>query len=188
MGADLIHLPATALAAFVALLMFRAAMHKAVDLQRFGGVLSDYDIGPAGLAKLLREVIPGLEFVAAALLTSGVMATKGAVLAAFLLVAYAGAMAINLLRGRTGIDCGCGGPGQPIGWALAARNLVLAAALAPAASGLAAPRSLAEVVSVWAVAIAAMGVWVAADQLAANAARLRRDRQTLLSSAFGAAS
>ena len=188
MGADLIHLPATALAAFVALLMFRAAVHKAVDLQRFGGVLSDYDIGPAGLARLLREVIPGLEIGAAALLASGVMATKGAVLAAFLLVAYAGAMAINLLRGRAEIDCGCGGPGQPIGWALVARNLALAVALVPAAAGLAAPRSLGEVVAAWGVALAAMGVWIAADQLFANAARMRRDRQTLLASAFGAAS
>lgn len=188
MVGDLIHLAATAVAAIVAMLMFRAALHKAVDLQRFGGVLSDYQVVPAGIAGLLRPIIPSLEIGAAVLLASGIMTKKGAVLAAFLLVAYAGAMAINLLRGRTEIDCGCGGPGQPIGWALAARNLVLAAALAPAASGLAAPRSLAEVVSVWAVAIAAMGVWVAADQLAANAARLRRDRQTLLSSAFGAAS
>ena len=37
-------------------------------------------------------------------------------------------------------------------------------------------------------AVAAMGVWVAADQLSANATRMRRDRETLLAGAFGAAS
>lgn len=188
MGDGLIHLPAAAVAAFVALLMFRAGVHKLVDLQRFGGVMADYAIGPAPLVRLLRELIPALEIVAAAFLASGAMARDGARIAAVLLGLYAGAMTINLLRSRSEIDCGCGGPGQPISWALVVRNLVLVVALIPAAAGLAAPVSIPEALAVWAVAVAAMGVWVAADQLSANATRMRRDRETLLAGAFGAAS
>jgi hypothetical protein len=37
-------------------------------------------------------------------------------------------MAINLLRGRHDIDCGCGGASHPLSWGLVARNVVLAAA------------------------------------------------------------
>lgn len=188
MDSGLIHMPALAVAAFVALLMLRAAVHKAVDLARFEGVLDDYDLVPAPLLKALRATTPALEILAAALLASGIVAPAGAALAAALLVAYAGAMGVNLLRGRTEIDCGCGGPGQPIGWALVVRNLALAAALIPAGLGLAAPRFLSEGLAAWAVAVAAMGVWIAADQVSANAARMRRDRETLLASAFGAMS
>jgi Methylamine utilisation protein MauE len=37
-------------------------------------------------------------------------------------------MAINLLRGRNDIDCGCGGAAHPLSWGLVVRNVVLAAA------------------------------------------------------------
>ena len=43
-----------------------------------------------------------------------------------LLVLYAVAMAINLWRGKRNIDCGCGGDGQSLSWALVLRNAVLA--------------------------------------------------------------
>jgi hypothetical protein len=44
---------------------------------------------------------------------------------------YGGALAVNLLRGRRQIDCGCGlsgaaGGEQPLSWWLVARNVVLA--------------------------------------------------------------
>jgi hypothetical protein len=45
-----------------------------------------------------------------------------------LLVLFAAAMAINLARGRSNIDCGCfiGAQKQRISWALVVRNLMLA--------------------------------------------------------------
>jgi hypothetical protein len=45
-----------------------------------------------------------------------------------LLLAFAAAMAINLARGRSDIDCGCfiGVQKQRISWPLVVRNLVLA--------------------------------------------------------------
>ena len=53
---------------------------------------------------------------------------------AALLAIYAGAIAINLARGRRQIDCGCGGDAHPLSWALVVRNAVLAA-MALAVSG-----------------------------------------------------
>ena len=45
---------------------------------------------------------------------------------AALLLAYAAVMAINLVRGRRFIDCGCGGAAQPLSLGLVLRNVVLA--------------------------------------------------------------
>ncbi len=49
-----------------------------------------------------------------------------------LLLAYAGAIGVNLRRGRTELDCGCGGADErrPIAAWMVVRNLVLAAGLA----------------------------------------------------------
>jgi len=50
-------------------------------------------------------------------------------LAVALLLAYSAAIALNLLAGRSGIACGCGGPDpeQPIAWWMVWRNLLLSA-------------------------------------------------------------
>jgi hypothetical protein len=53
------------------------------------------------------------------------VALQGAIL---LLLLYAGAIGLNLLRGRVLLDCGCGGRSQPISWWLVGRNLALAGA------------------------------------------------------------
>jgi uncharacterized protein (DUF58 family) len=55
-----------------------------------------------------------------------------AVPAAALLMIFAAAMAINILRGRSHIDCGCGRSQlrQPLHWGMVVRNLLLAALVA----------------------------------------------------------
>jgi hypothetical protein len=61
-------------------------------------------------------------------------------------------MAINLVRGRVAIDCGCGRAGlrQPIGWSRVVRNVALAALLLAAAG----PSDVATV-GAWALGLAA---------------------------------
>jgi len=64
----------------------------------------------------------------------GALAMPWAVLAAIALLAvFAAAMATNLRRGRSAIDCGCGQSflAQTLSWTLVARNAVLAALLLP---------------------------------------------------------
>jgi hypothetical protein len=67
--------------------------------------------------------------VAVALLLPG-SSSAAPFAAAGLLLVYTGAILINLVRGRTDIDCGCAGPArrQPLGVGLVVRNLVLLSA------------------------------------------------------------
>ena len=103
------------------------------------------------------------------------LAASAALAAAALLVVYAGAMLVNLWRGRRDIDCGCAGPArrQPLGAGLVARNGVLvAAALAAALPGTA--RSLTWLdASTIAFASGALALlYVAVEGLLANAPRV----------------
>ncbi len=120
----------TLLAGAFALLFASAALHKVRDLALFAQILAAYRVlpGASGLAWLvpLAEV-----FVGAGLLLPGTRAAAAA-LGAGLLLLYALAMAVNLVRGRRELACGCGGPNErrPIGAWMVWRNLLLAGALA----------------------------------------------------------
>jgi Methylamine utilisation protein MauE len=112
----------------LALLFGWSAVHKLRDVEGFREALEGYDLlppfwaVPAGAALIASEV-----GVAAGLLLPRV-APIAAIGAAALLLLYAGAIAVNLRRGRRDIDCGCGGPAgrQSISGSLVARNAVLA--------------------------------------------------------------
>lgn len=113
----------------LALLFALAAGHKLADRARFLAVLENYDLVPARLVPLAGMVVVVAEAGAALLLALPPVRVFGACVAVALLAAYALAIAINLLRGRTRIDCGCLGFGRHdrIAWTLVARNLALIA-------------------------------------------------------------
>jgi len=74
-------------------------------------------------------LVPLAEVGAGGLLLPTATRTWGALLAVGLLLLITAAVGLNVLRGRTHIDCGCGwGPEVPLGGGLLLRNLVLAAA------------------------------------------------------------
>lgn len=173
LAGELLRLALGATGAFVALLMLRAALHKLADRARFEGVLTDYGLVPDAALRPFSIALPVLEVLAAAGLAVPGLAPAGAVLAAALLLAYAAAMAAALVQGRREIDCGCGGPPLPLGWSLVARNLVLAALLAPLALGAAVLRSGSEIATAWALALVALGGWAAVELAAANHHRMR---------------
>ena len=106
---------ATALAAFVALVLARAALHKAGDPARFEGVLADYRLAPEAALPGLRRAIPLAEAACALAMVLPASRAAGGLASAVLLLVYAAAMGINLARGRREIDCGCGGPPEPLG-------------------------------------------------------------------------
>ncbi len=94
---------------------------------RFMGIVGDYRIfprvfsGPAVGIVIVGEAVAslGLWWPSLRPIAAGAGAT--------LLLVYAAAIAVNLLRGRDGIDCGCsfGSTTESLSWALVARNLVL---------------------------------------------------------------
>jgi uncharacterized membrane protein YphA (DoxX/SURF4 family) len=119
------------LASGAALLFGAAAVHKWRDYARFRETLANYDLLPRGAARALAWCVPVAETAIALLLLP--RATRAAALAGAiaLLCGYAGAIALNLRRGRASLDCGCGGEGQPIAGWMVGRNLLLALVLSP---------------------------------------------------------
>lgn len=140
----------------LAALFATAAAHKLRDLRGFRQTLSDYEIlprlfvMPAAIGLVAFEVLIAID-LATGLISSLVTATTAGTVsgstttvgtvgtapalspwaglaATGLLVIYGLAIGINLLRGRSEIDCGCLGPAarQPLSSWLLARNGILA--------------------------------------------------------------
>ena len=97
--------------------------HKCVARSDFARAVVAYQLLPVSVA--VRSPLPfaGVELVAIAeIVLSRGHSRYGALL---LLVLYTLAMVINLARGRTDLDCGCGGAATPLSGWLVARNGVL---------------------------------------------------------------
>jgi hypothetical protein len=170
------------LRAGLALLFLAAARHKLRDPRAFVATVRAYRLGPPWTAPFSAGVVVTAELAVPLLL--GVARTAGLLAAAALLLAYAGAIGINLARGRRDLDCGCFGPAvrRPIGGGLVARNLALAAvALAGLAPLSARAWSWVDGGTAAAATIALAACWTAADRLLALApalARLRLETRT----------
>lgn len=117
----------------VALLFAVAGIDKLRHRDLLPGVIANYRLLPEALVAPTAALLPGVELLVAAGLLLGFapIAPLGAIA---LLLLFAGAMAVNIGRGRRHIDCGCGHAGlrQSLGWTQVGRNLVLATVLLPA--------------------------------------------------------
>jgi len=116
----------------VAFVFAHAATHKVMDYTRHAAIVADYQVMPVQFVPLLAPLVIVLEFAAAILVLLPATRPMGLILAAGLLLAYLFSIVLNLLRGRTSIDCGCGWGSQehPIsGWLLIRNLLFIAAAL-----------------------------------------------------------
>lgn len=114
----------------LAVLWLMAATHKLRVFDAFSGVLADYRLLPAGVTGVCAAAVVGVELclgIGLLMPTGRDFALSGS---ALVLVLYAGAIAVNLVRGRRFIDCGCSGLAeqQPLGVWLVVRNLLLALA------------------------------------------------------------
>lgn len=114
-----------------ALLFASAALHKLRAPARFTEVLGAYRVVSASLLRF-AWLVPLAELAVAAALLVAAARGAGALAGAVLLALYAGAIALNLARGRRDLACGCGGPDEarPIAPWMMVRNLALAALLA----------------------------------------------------------
>ncbi len=115
----------------LALLLAHAAVGKWRHHGEFAAVLANYRLFPAAIVRVLAWVVPALESVLVVGLLLPPARAGAAVVGAALMLAYAGAIAVNLRRGRLDLDCGCAGPAErrPIAPWMLARNVLLAAAL-----------------------------------------------------------
>lgn len=116
----------------VGLILLIAGLEKLRHRILLPGVIANYRLLPAGLVAPAAKILPIAEIGIGGALIAGI-APLPAMMAILLLTLFGVAMAINIRRGRTQIDCGCGRPQlrHPIGWPLVARNAVLALLLVP---------------------------------------------------------
>lgn len=113
----------------LALVFAGAAISKIQNTDEFHGVVRNFRLVPEPLDGIVAFVLPWMELAIAASLLTGIATHLSAAAAGVLLLVFAGAIAINIFRGRTEIDCGCFRQGmrQRLSWALVARNMVLCA-------------------------------------------------------------
>jgi hypothetical protein len=132
-GHDLLSALSEAGRVCVGLVFLLAATQKTRHWQILFGVVANYRLLPRLLVAPAAALLPPLEMMVGLLLLSAQLLSWALPLAAMLLLLFAGAMAINLHRGRAHIDCGCGQSflQQTLSWTLVARNVVLAALLLP---------------------------------------------------------
>jgi hypothetical protein len=117
----------------VGLVFLLAAVQKVQHWRLLPGVIANYRLLPAWAVSPAAALLPPLELLLAIGLLSAQAQPWPALAAIALLLLFAGAMAVNIARGRTHIDCGCGQAflAQHLSPPLVARNLVLAALLLP---------------------------------------------------------
>ncbi|HKQ24801.1 MAG TPA: MauE/DoxX family redox-associated membrane protein [Burkholderiales bacterium] len=112
----------------LALVFLHGGAVKLGARDEFQGVVSSYRLLPSAMVPAFAALLPLAELAAGIGVALPATRPLGAALAFALLLMFAMAMAINLARGRTEIDCGCFKSGfrQTISGWLVGRNLVLA--------------------------------------------------------------
>lgn len=121
-------LAVTALRFLLAWVFLAASLSKLVSWAEFRAAVAAYHLLPERLVSVVGSLVPPLELACGLALLLGAGLPLAGLVSGVLLVAFAVAIAMNLIRGRD-IECGCGGPGarRRISWPLVARNVVLAA-------------------------------------------------------------
>ncbi len=104
-----------------------AAVTKLRALEEFTGVVHNYRLLPRPLERPVAYLLPPFELAIAVGLLVEATRPAAAAGAASLLLVFAFAMGVNLLRGRRNIDCGCFASvlRQRLSWSLVWRNLAL---------------------------------------------------------------
>jgi hypothetical protein len=159
--------------------LFAAALgHKLREPAAFRATVAAYQLGPATLMGPLAIVVVVTE--CAVLLGLVVAAPWAPALAGVTLATYASALAVNLVRGRVHLDCGCvGSAGRGgLSWWLVGRNLVAVGV----AAGLWLPSAGRALVWIDGVTIAGLlatvtALFAATDWLLANRAAVARVRE-----------
>ena len=111
------------------LVFLRALLHKLSSFDSFVGVVRDYRL--VSRPRLFALALITVEALTLVGLVWPRTRESAAMLAMSLLALYVVAIAVNLKRGRTTIDCGCGGGGQGISGLHIVRNVMLIGLAAP---------------------------------------------------------
>ncbi|HEX6017431.1 MAG TPA: MauE/DoxX family redox-associated membrane protein [Burkholderiaceae bacterium] len=113
-------------AAVVGAVLLIGAVEKLREPESWRDALENYKLLPSAAVPAFARTLPLLEILAGVLLLPLATRQLGALVALALLAMFTAAIAINLLRGRDRIDCGCGGNAHtPLSTAVVLRTVVL---------------------------------------------------------------
>ena len=165
------------------LMFLLASVHKLTGFGRFRAVLGEYRVMPGMLVPAVAAALPVLEIaLGIAWLFANEPRITGLVTTG-LLVLYTSAIALNLLRGRVHISCGCGfgkaaRGDEVLSWGLVLRNaaLTIAAVAATMPQSARATGALDYVVLVAAL-LGVVLLFTAGNQLIRNAAAINSWRR-----------
>lgn len=150
----------------LATLIGLAAFDKLMRVREFEEALRAYRLLPDHAVRSASRLLPCLELATSLGLLIPARRAFFCQVAALILLIYAGAIGINLVRGRRDLDCGCGRARRPIAvWMLGRNGAIAAAALLTALPW--SPRTLSAVDlgTVLAGTAAAALLYVSADVL-----------------------
>lgn len=157
--------------AALTVVIWLGALDKLRHFADFRAAIQAYRLLPARLAGVFAVLFVGAELAAGALLLSDAGRVPGAIVAMVIVGVASAALAINLLRGYTDIDCGCGGlahfsPG--LSWWMLVRNgvlLVLALVVVSGAGRASASMAGLDRVTLVGLAIMLVGLYYLSNQL-----------------------
>ena len=132
LGVSALAITGGAAATGVGLVFLTAGLAKLRSRRMFPGVVANYRLLPEAMVPPVAWGLPFIELATGLGLVAG--SRTAALPAIAMLLVFAAAMAINIGRGRSHIDCGCGRSElrQPLSRTLVIRNIALAALLVPA--------------------------------------------------------
>jgi hypothetical protein len=163
----------------LAVLFAAAASHKIRDPLAFRDTLGRYELLPAALVGPAGAALMGAELVIAVTVLFSRIASMAA---AIVLAGYTVAIAVNLARGRTDLNCGCMGPAAsaPIsGWLVARNVLLVATALAASSAPASRPLVWLDGFTLVAMTATLVALWLASERLLALAPMLGSLRRTV---------
>lgn len=171
-----------AIVAGLGVILALGALDKWRHFAVFEGAVAGYQLLPAALAKPFALTFAAAESLAALCLLAPASRGLGAALALAVLGVATLGVAINLMRGRRDVDCGCGGLGHTAaglsGW-LVPRNLaLLAAAALVLLDGQGAARELGwlDGVTFFGATLSMLGLYLAANLLIDFQTRLNKTK------------
>jgi uncharacterized membrane protein YphA (DoxX/SURF4 family) len=119
--------PRAICAVFAGVVLLVAGVGKIATVKEFRKLLVAFGLLPRSLVPLFAWLLPPAEVLVGIALLTDAFQPIPAFAAALLFSGFAGAIAINLLRGRRELACGCfGTASKQISFHLVARNLALA--------------------------------------------------------------
>lgn len=149
---------------------------KLTDIEMFEGAVANYRLIPRRIEQAVAAAVPLCECAGAAGLLFASTRPLAAAALLLLLCLFSGAIAINLIRGRTNIDCGCFGPTlrQDLSvWLLGRNALLMLLAAVVAAPAAVRPIEWIDSVTIAVGAATLLTLYASANYALGNAPRTR---------------